>query len=51
MKFFGRAGAADDVPPLEHERFQTSVGEVVSGDQAVVAGADDDDVVLFYQCR
>src|SRR5712671_1529173 len=48
MKFFGRAGAPDDVSPLKHERFESRPGEIVSGDQAVVAGADDDDVAVEH---
>src|SRR6266542_6284458 len=41
----GRAGATDDVPPLEHEDIEASPGEVGRGDEAVVPAADDDRIV------
>ena len=48
MKFFRCAGAADRLATLKHERFESRPGEIVSGDQTVVAGANDDDV--FLEC-
>ena len=38
----GDRAAADDRPPLEHERLQSGLRQVEGGGQAVVAGADDD---------
>src|SRR5258707_13610041 len=49
VKFFGRAGATDRLAALKHERLESRPGEIVSGDQAVVAGADDDDVSLDHR--
>ena len=43
--FFGDAGAADDVPPLEDEHRHPGPRKVARGDEAVVSGPDDDDVV------
>src|ERR1043165_524412 len=47
MKFFGDARAANGFAPFKHERLQSRLGEIISGDQAVMAGADDD--YLFLQ--
>ena len=38
-------GAADPVVLLDDERLQAGLGEIAGGDEAVVAGADDDGVV------
>ena len=43
--FFRHGGAADEVTPLEHEHFSARLREVGRVHQAVVAAADDDDVV------
>ena len=51
MKFFGDAGAADDLASFEHERFQSRFREIERGDQAIVAGADDDDVVSCWHAK
>src|SRR5579864_7941590 len=45
MKFFRDRGATNQVATLEDERLESSSGEVKGRDQAVVAAADDDDVV------
>ena len=44
--FFGDGGAAEDVTAFEHEDFLAGAGEVGGVDEAVVAAADDDDVVF-----
>src|SRR5205823_1921865 len=44
-ELLGDAGAADDVPPLEHQYRHPGPRKVRGGDEAVVAGPDDDDVV------
>src|SRR5438552_12667820 len=49
MKFFGGAGAADDVSPLKHQRFESCFRKIVSGDEAVMAGADDDCVSRLHK--
>ena len=41
-ELFGDAGAADEVAPFEDEGLDAGLGEVVGGDEAVVAAADDD---------
>src|SRR5205823_4543244 len=43
--FLGHARAADDGPAFEDEHPPAGAGQVAGGDQAVVAGADDDRVV------
>ena len=43
-ELLGDAGAADDRPPLEHERAHPRAGQVERRHQAVVAAADDDGV-------
>ena len=48
MKFFGGAGAADNVPPLKHKRFESRLRQVIGSNETVVAGADDDDVALVH---
>ena len=42
----GDRGAAEHVPPLEHEHLAPRAGEIGGVDEAVVAAADDDDVVV-----
>ena len=42
---FGDRGAAEHVPPFEHQHLLARARQVGGGDQAVVAAADDDDVV------
>ena len=42
---FGDGGAAEHVPPLEHEHLASRAGEVGGAGQAVVPAADDDRVV------
>ena len=43
--FLGDGCPADDIAPLEHDHLLAGAREVRGGDQAVVAGADDDRVV------
>src|SRR5882672_4560687 len=50
MKFFGRAGATDRLAALKQERFESRPGEIISGDQAVVTGADDDCATIIQHC-
>ena len=45
--FGGHRGAADDFAPFEHDDLLAGAREVGGRDQAVVAGADDDGVVLI----
>jgi hypothetical protein len=45
--FFGYGGAAEDVAAFEDENFFAGLGEVRGVDQAVVAAADDDCVVIL----
>ena len=40
--------AANDIAPLENQDFLAGFGEICGGDQAVMAGADDDGVVLAH---
>ena len=46
MKFLGDGGAADDVAAFEDERLVAFFREVESGDERVVAAAENDDVAL-----
>src|ERR1700674_5562323 len=48
MEFFGNARTTDDRATFKHERFESRPREIESGDEAIVAGADDDDVVGFH---
>ena len=41
MEFLGDGTAADSWPALEHERLESSLGEIKRGDQPVVPGAED----------
>ena len=43
---FGDGGAAEHVAPLEHEHLPSRAREIRGVDQAVVAAADDDGVVV-----
>ena len=45
-QLLGDAGAAHEVARLEHQHRLACAGQVVGGDEAVVAGADDDGVVV-----
>ena len=45
---FGHGRPAQDVPALQDERPQPSLGQVGGAHQAVVAAADEDDVVLAH---
>jgi len=45
--FFGDGGAAENVAAFEDENFLAGFGEIGSVDQAVVAAADDDCVVML----
>src|SRR5262249_16113200 len=47
-QFLGRAGAAEHVARLQHQHPLAAAGEVVGGDEAVVAGADHDRVVVAH---
>src|SRR5438067_5200332 len=42
MKFFGYRCAANYLAAFKHQRFQSRFREIVSSDEAVVSGADDD---------
>jgi hypothetical protein len=44
MEFLGHSGPTDHVAPLEHGDPESGPGEVTGAGQAVVAGADDEDV-------
>src|SRR5690606_31054785 len=44
VKFFGHRRAADHMPALEHSDFETGCGKISRAYQAVVAGADDQNV-------
>jgi hypothetical protein len=41
MEFFRCARATNHVAGFEHERFVTRFGEIISGNETVEAGADD----------
>ena len=45
--FFGDGGAAQNIAALEDQNFFARAGEIGRVDQAVVAAADDDDVVAL----
>ena len=47
MEFLGDRRAADDVPALQHPHLQPGRGQVGGADQAVVAAADDQDILLL----
>ena len=51
MEFLGDRGAADDVAALEHADRLPAGGEIRGADEAVVAAADDDDVVARARAR
>jgi small basic protein len=46
MKFFSHARAADNFATLKHEWLEARFREVMGGNETVMAGTDDDDVVL-----
>ncbi len=46
IDLFGDGAAADNIPALEHEDTLPGPGEIGGGSQAIVAGSDDDGVVL-----
>ena len=48
--FFGHRGAAEHVPPLEHQHLARA-RQVRGVHQAVVSAADDDDVVMRHEVR
>ena len=48
-QLLGHAGAADEVAALEHLHVEARARQVGGGDQAVVAGADDDRVAHHRQ--
>ena len=50
-ELLGDRRAADEVAPLEDQRLQAGLGEVGAVDQAVVAAADDDRVVVLGVVR
>ena len=45
IDLLGHRGAADQVPPLEHDHPLAGTRQVGRGDEAVVPAADDDGVV------
>ena len=46
IDLFGDGAAADNIPALEHEDTLPGPGEIGGGSQAIMAGADDDGIVL-----
>jgi hypothetical protein len=46
VKFLGRGNAADHLAPFQDERLPSRFREVEGGDEAIVAAADDDDVLV-----
>jgi hypothetical protein len=44
VEFLRHRRAADDVPALQHRHLQSLRGEIISADEAVMAGADDENV-------
>ena len=48
VDLLGHGGAAEHVAPLEHEHLAARAGEIRRVHQAVVAAADDDDVVIRH---
>jgi predicted membrane protein len=44
--FFGNGGSAEDVTAFEAQNFLAGFGEISGVDEAVVAAADDDNVVV-----
>jgi hypothetical protein len=46
MKFIGDRGPSDLGAALENERFVACLGQIKSGDQPVVAAANNDNVAL-----
>ena len=51
VDFFGHGTSADNVPALEHQYFFPGFREIRGRGQSVVAGADDDDIVLHVGIR
>ena len=51
MEFLGDGGAADDGTAFEDERLEAGAREVKSGDEGILAGADDDDVARGHLSR
>jgi len=49
MEFFSDARTADDRATFKHERFESRPREIESSDEAIVAGADDDDISRLHQ--
>src|SRR5271165_6631523 len=47
MKFLRNRAAADHRPAFQHERLESSFGEIEGGDQPVVPCTEDGDVALF----
>ncbi len=46
--FFRGGDAADNLTPLENENFSSRFGKISGGDQPIMAGADDDRVVVAH---
>ena len=44
VEFLGDRGAADDAARLEHRHLVAAPGEIVGADEAIMAGADDENV-------
>src|SRR5579862_3352532 len=51
MEFIGDRGAPDLRVAFQHEGFESSLGQIKRGDEAVVASADDDDIALRVSVR
>jgi len=49
VKLFSHGHAADYFASLKHEWFESGFSEIKGGDEAIVAGADDDNVVLSHE--
>ena len=53
MKLFSRTRAANNWATLQYQWFETRPGEIAGSDKAIMARADNDDVVgwhLFLEC-
>ena len=48
--FFGDGAAADQFAPFEHQHLAAAARQIRGGDQAIVAAADDDGIVL-HKCE
>jgi len=49
MKLLSCRGATEGVALFQHERFQTSLGEIEGCDEGIMPAADDDDIARSGQ--